>query len=79
MRLQNAGESEIAVRVCVFLFDLLYWNGRSLLRESYRTRRTLLREHFQSGEGDSFKLANSLDSTDTDEIMLFLEEAIKGE
>jgi DNA ligase-1 len=76
--LQNADQSEIKVQVCVFLFDLLYLNGESLVTETFRKRRQLLRENFVEVEG-SFFFAKDLLSDDTDEIALFLEEAVRGE
>ncbi|VDM64002.1 unnamed protein product [Angiostrongylus costaricensis] len=74
---QNAGDSEIKVKVCVFLFDLLYLNGEPLVTKCFRERRSILHRYFTSVEGH-FGFAEHLDSTDTDEINEFLEEAIKG-
>lgn len=48
---KEAVESEIKVQVCVFVFDLLYLNDRSLVREPLAQRRRLLREHFIEVEG----------------------------
>lgn len=74
---KNAGDSEIKVKVCVFLFDILYYNGEPLVTKSFRERRAILREKFVPVEG-VFHFATDLDSTDTEEIAVFLEEAIKG-
>jgi DNA ligase 1 len=65
------------VKVCVFLFDLLYHNGESLTGKPYRERRELLRETFIEAEG-SVVFANSMDTGDTEEIQLFLDESVKG-
>ncbi|XP_042227837.1 DNA ligase 1-like isoform X4 [Homarus americanus] len=76
-RRKNASESEIKVQVCVFPFDLLYLNGKPLVREPFEQRRALLREHFKEVEGE-FVFAKSMDSTNTEDIEEFLEESIKG-
>uniref|UniRef100_A0A914PI86 DNA ligase n=1 Tax=Panagrolaimus davidi TaxID=227884 RepID=A0A914PI86_9BILA len=65
------------VHVCVFLFDLLYLNDESLVKRSFRERRELLHQHFHESPG-SFTFATSLDTSDTDKIQEFLEEAVKG-
>ncbi|KAK5970622.1 DNA ligase [Trichostrongylus colubriformis] len=74
---KNADGAEIKVNVCVFLFDLLFINGESLVTKSYRERRAILQEHFVEMEGQ-FTFARSLDSTDTEAVNEFFEEAVKG-
>ncbi|KAK3599300.1 hypothetical protein CHS0354_028663 [Potamilus streckersoni] len=74
---KDADASEIKVQVCVYAFDLLYLNGESLVREPFRKRRELLRESFEEKEGE-FMFAQSMISSNTEEIAEFLEESVKG-
>uniref|UniRef100_A0A915JQA9 DNA ligase n=1 Tax=Romanomermis culicivorax TaxID=13658 RepID=A0A915JQA9_ROMCU len=70
-------DDSIKVQVCLFAFDLLYLNGRPLVRETFRFRRQLMRENFKTVEG-RFHFATSLDTSDVDEIDKFLDESVKG-
>ncbi|OQR78526.1 DNA ligase 1-like [Tropilaelaps mercedesae] len=74
---KDVGHGEITIQVCVFAFDLLYFNGRSLVKEPFRERRRLLREHFNEVEGE-FGFAVSADLENVDDIQEFLDESIKG-
>lgn len=65
------------VKVGVFFFDLLYFNGEPLVRDPLRKRRDLLRSNFKKIEG-SFYFATSVDTTDTDEINSFFDEAVQN-
>lgn len=74
---KNANESDIKVKVCVFMFDLLYFNGESLVQETFSKRRELLKNNFQEIEGE-WKFATHLDTTKIEEVQEFLEESVKG-
>lgn len=74
---KDASASEIKVQVCVHAFDLLYFNGESLVKEPLRRRRQLLWDNFTEIEGE-FVFAKSLTTSNTEEIAEFLEESIKG-
>ena len=75
---KDADKDQIKVKVCLFAFDLLYLNGQSLVRESFRKRRSLLHSSFKEVEGE-FLFATAKDCKDTEEIQEFLEESIKGQ
>ncbi|XP_076807954.1 DNA ligase 1-like isoform X2 [Clavelina lepadiformis] len=74
---KDADISNIKVQVCIYAFDLLYLNGKSLVREPLRRRRELLHDNFNECVGQCV-FAKSQDTTDTDEIAEFLEESVKG-
>ncbi|GJQ70900.1 hypothetical protein Trydic_g817 [Trypoxylus dichotomus] len=74
---KDANEAEIKVQVCVFMFDLLYLNGESLVKKPFNERRTLLKTHFKEHEGQ-WCFATSLDTKTMEEVQEFLEESIKG-
>lgn len=70
-------EASVKVQICVYVFDLLYLNGVSLIEQPLRVRREILREVFPQIHGE-FMWATSIDSSDTDEIAAFLDESVKG-
>ncbi|XP_044758084.1 DNA ligase 1 isoform X2 [Coccinella septempunctata] len=70
-------EEEIKVQVCVFMFDLLYFNGESLIKKPFIERRTILKENFKECEGHWY-FATYLDTSKMEEVQEFLEESVKG-
>ncbi|UXI23026.1 small nuclear ribonucleoprotein component [Sarcoptes scabiei] len=74
---KNVEESEIKVNICLFAFDLIYLNGKSLVKCSLNDRRSLLRENFIFTDG-KFMMAISKDLDEIDAIQEFLEESIKN-
>lgn len=72
---KDVTEESVEVHVCVFAFDLLYLNGEPLVEQSFRSRRTLLTEHFMSVPGE-FQFAQHADPSSTEEIQSLLDEAI---
>ncbi|XP_065899199.1 DNA ligase 1-like isoform X2 [Dysidea avara] len=74
---KDADMSTINIQVCVYAFDLLYLNGKSLVKEPFRERRNLLRESFNECDGE-FVFAKSMISSNVEQIQEFMEESIKG-
>ena len=74
---KDADKGEIKVQVAIFAFDLLYLNGESLVRKTFRERRELLKEHFKEIEGE-FVFAKKADPDTMEEIQEVLDESIKG-
>ncbi len=64
------------IPVVVFLFDIIYLNGKELHREPYEARRKVLESLFTPN--DHFKLANRLVSSDEDAIEKFFEQSISS-
>ncbi|XP_041038239.1 DNA ligase 1, partial [Carcharodon carcharias] len=73
---KDVDAADITVQVCVYAFDLLYLNGQSLVKEPLLRRRQLLHEAFTEVEGE-FMFAQSMVSSNTEEIAEFLEQSIK--
>ncbi|RKP39907.1 ATP-dependent DNA ligase [Dimargaris cristalligena] len=73
---KDVKEEDIKVAVCIFAFDLLYLNGRSLLRESLVQRRAKLLDAFQTVDGD-FQFAKAVVATEVETIQTFLDESIR--
>ncbi|GBP98391.1 DNA ligase 1 [Eumeta japonica] len=74
---KDASTQDIKVQVCVFVFDLLYLNGRALVREPLAERRRLLREHFREHPGQ-WQFAKGRDCKVIEEVQECLEEAVRG-
>ncbi|KAJ9475020.1 putative DNA ligase 1 (putative) [Pseudozyma hubeiensis] len=71
---------DIKVKVGVFAFDLMYLDGDSLLKSSFRTRRRLLHNRFlplspQNPLIARFAHVRSCESTDPDEVARFFAQA----
>lgn len=67
---------DVKVKVCLFVFDLLYFNGESLLKKSLEERREILHKNFIPIP-DKFQFATGMDAIKVEELETFLDEAIK--
>ncbi|KAL6717105.1 ATP-dependent DNA ligase Cdc17 [Lecanora helva] len=68
---------EVTVKVCVFAFDLLFYNGEAIVRKSLRERRKLLHQAFEEVESE-FSFAQYGDTDKIDEIQTLLDESVKA-
>ncbi|CDK25506.1 unnamed protein product [Kuraishia capsulata CBS 1993] len=68
--------SDIKVQVCLFAFDCLFYNGESLITQSLKERRSLLKDNLEPIEG-KFQYAKGMDSSNVDEIQGFLDQSVK--
>ncbi|KAG9508969.1 DNA ligase 1, partial [Fragariocoptes setiger] len=75
---KSAEDDEIKVKVCLFAFDLLHINERSLLKETLMERRKILHDSFVEIPG-RFMFASSRDVDNADDIKSFLDESLVGQ
>lgn len=68
--------SDITVHICLFAFDLLLYNGESLISKSFDERRDILHDNFKQVDG-KFRFATFKDSSDLDELQAFLDQSVK--
>ena len=74
---KDAAADDIKVQVCLFAFDILYFNGEALVTKPFKERREILRSNFVLVENE-FQYAKSMDGKTTEEIQEALEDSIKG-
>ncbi|CAF9913910.1 MAG: hypothetical protein HETSPECPRED_001692 [Heterodermia speciosa] len=68
---------EITVKVCVFAFDMLFYNGEAVVEKSLRERRELLHSAFSAVESE-FAFAQYGDTSELEEIQVLLDESVKS-
>lgn len=72
---KDVREDDIAVKACIFAFDLLYVDGRSLLREPLKERRALLEASFNEKAGE-LMFARNLVTSSLEDVQAFLDESV---
>lgn len=65
---------EITVNVCIFVFDILYFDGQSLIHKSLRERRNVLYRNFKEIE-NKFYFSKNIESSLVENIDAFFKEA----
>ena len=69
-------EAGIQTQVLIFAFDLLFLNGKPLIRTPLGERQALLKKHFVE-HPDLLQFAKSMQSADTEELSTFLNASVK--
>jgi DNA ligase-1 len=72
---KDVNEGEIQVKVQLFPFDMLYYNGKSLMQTEFIKRRELLHQAFEQIEG-VLQFSTFIDGQDEKTISKFLPQAI---
>lgn len=72
---KDVQEKDIQVQVCLFAFDILYYNGQSLIQKPLAERRTFLYDNLKVIPG-KFTYATKMDTDDTEKITKFLDESV---
>lgn len=72
---KDVNELDITVHICLFAFDLLYYNNESLLTKSLLERRSIMFTHLHPLEG-KFQFATSKDSTSLEVLQQFLDQSV---
>jgi DNA ligase-1 len=65
------------VQVKVFVFDIMFLNGKSCVNQPLWERQRILREHFEETEDFAFVSSRTLASYDTKAIQEFFEESVR--
>ncbi|KAL7626822.1 ATP-dependent DNA ligase Cdc17 [Parahypoxylon ruwenzoriense] len=68
---------DVKIKVCVFAFDLLFFNGEPVVGKPLRERRELLYNAFKPVEGE-FGFATHMNSQELEDIQAFLDESVKA-
>lgn len=73
---KSAEDDEMKVKVCLFAFDILHLNDKSLIKLTLAERRKILRESFNETPG-KFMFAESRDVESLEEIQEILDQSVK--
>lgn len=72
---KNIDEKDVTIPVSVFVFDVLYFNGKPQLQKTLLERREVILHHFRPLTG-KMAFATHLDSDNVEDIQKFLDQSI---
>ena len=73
---KDVNTNEIKVRVCLFAFDILFYNGDGLINKSLKKRREVLHEVTKNVPGE-FQYATEMTTSNLEELQHFLDQSVK--
>jgi DNA ligase 1 len=73
---KNVTEEDLKTKICICAFDLIFLNGKSLLKEPFVVRRETLHKNLHEVQ-NSFMFAKFKDAEAIEAIEEFLAESIK--
>lgn len=73
---KNVNIEEISIKVCMFLFDVIYLNGETVIDKTLDERRKILKDNFK--ESDHIKFAKYINSDKFEEIEVLMNESIQA-
>ncbi len=74
---KKVAKKDIEVNVCVFAFDVLYFNGKSMLQSPFGERRDLLHNNLVEVK-QRFQFARYMNAKTPEEMQVFLDESIRS-
>ncbi|KAK6455758.1 ATP-dependent DNA ligase [Scheffersomyces xylosifermentans] len=73
---KGVDEKDITVHICLFAFDILFFNDEPLITKSLNERREIMHENLTPING-KFQFATAKNSSNLDELQLFLDQSVK--
>ena len=69
---KHVNEKDLKTKIAIQAFDLLYFNDKPLLKETFEDRRATLRDKFGVLEG-KFMFAEGTDTADFEDLEAYLD------
>lgn len=73
---KDVEEKDIKVHICLFAFDILYYNGESLIKRPFEDRRGVLFKNFNEVTG-KFQFASYKNTSNFDELQNYLDQSVR--
>lgn len=74
---KNVSLENVGIKVCLYVFDILYLNDENLLEKSLKERREIMSKFLTLVPG-KLEFVQSKDTEDLDKIQEFLDESVNS-